>query len=335
MGSLTHPELALLSSAQRAASAARTGRIGRVLLIANPASRLGTQRLPRALAALDRAGIHSDVLSTERPGHAAELVHDRGAGYDAVFTLGGDGTAMEAAGALAGSPVPLGVLAGGTGNLLARALGIPLDPRRAVPRLLSGEELHIDLGRVLSSEPARYFAVAAGVGIDSAMVAETPSWLKRRLGVLAYTVTATRAALRAVLRKEFFRVRLTVDGEVFEAAAAAVMIANFGAVLSDRITFGPGIRFDDGVLDACLYSPNNLSDALRIMWRLLRKRFASDEAMLYRSGRHIRVETDPPLLSQADGELLGMTPIEIEVAPRAVRLLVPTQPDGSSRRGGA
>jgi diacylglycerol kinase family enzyme len=233
---------------------------------------------------------------------------------------------MEAAGALAGTMRPLGVLAGGTGNLLARAVGIPLDPKRAVPMLLKGEELHIDLGRIVTCEPVRHFAVAAGVGIDAAMVAETPSWLKRRLGVLAYTITATRAALRAVSRRDFFHVRLTVDGEVFEAAAAAVMIANFGAVLSDRITFGPGIRFDDGVLDACFYSPRNLRDATRIMWRLLRKNFASDEAMLYRSGRHIRVETDPPRLAQADGELLGMTPLEIEIAPRAVRLLVPKQP---------
>ena len=327
MGSLTPPDLALLSSADRAEPAGTGGVIGRVLLIANPASRLGRRRLPRARKALDRAGIHCDVAFTERPGHAAELVKERAERYDAVFTLGGDGTAMEAAGALVGTMRPLGVLAGGTGNLLARALGIPLDPRQAVPTLLGGEELHIDLGRILSSEPARYFAVAAGVGIDSTMVAETPSWLKRRLGVLAYTITATRAALRAVLRKEFFRVRVTVDGEVFEAAAAAVMIANFGAVLSDRITFGPGIRFDDGVLDACVYSPKNLPDALRIMWRLLRKRFASDEAMLYRSGRHIRVETEAPHIAQADGELLGMTPLEIEVAPRAVRLLVPKQPE--------
>jgi YegS/Rv2252/BmrU family lipid kinase len=298
-----------------------------VLLVANPASRLGRRRLPRARAALEQAAIRCDVAFTERSGHAAELVRERASGYDAIFTLGGDGTAMEAAGALAGTTRPLGVLAGGTGNLLARALGIPLDPRRAVPTLLEGEELYIDLGHIVSSEPARYFAVAAGVGIDSAMVAETPSWLKRRLGVLAYTITATRAALRAVLRKEFFRVRVTVDGEVFEAAAAAVMIANFGAVLSDRITFGPGIRFDDGVLDACLYSPRNLADALRIMSRLLRKNFMSDETMLYRSGRHIRVETDPPRITQADGELLGMTPIEIQVAPRAVRLLVPKQPE--------
>jgi len=333
VGSLHPPDLALLSPAERADRAHKSDRvIKRALLVANPASRLGRRRLPRARTALEKAGVRCDVCLTERPGHATEIVLERAAGYDAVFTLGGDGTAMEAAGALAGTGRPLGVLAGGTGNLLARALGIPLDPRRAVPSLLSGEELHIDLGRITSCDPPRHFAVAAGVGIDSAMVAETPSWLKRRLGVLAYTITATRAALRAVLRREFFHVRLTVDGQEFEAAAAAVMIANFGAVLDDRITFGPEIRFDDGVLDACFYSPTNLRDAMRIMWRLLRRNFASDAAMLYRSGRHIRIETDPPRLAQADGELLGMTPLEIEVEPRAVRLLVPRRPGPKSSK---
>ena len=333
MGSVSPQNLALLTLGDQPRVSEHSGRgIRRALLVANPASRRGRHRLPRAVAALEKAGVHCDVLRTEHPGHAAEIVGERSAGYDAVFTLGGDGTAMEAAGALVGTGRPLGVLAGGTGNLLARALGIPLDPKRAVPMLLAGEELHIDLGRIVGTDPVRHFAVAAGVGIDAAMVAETPSWLKRRLGVLAYTITATRAALRSVLCRQFFRVRLTVDGEVFEAAAAAVMIANFGAVLSDRITFGPGIRFDDGVLDACLYSPRNLRDATRIMWRLLRRNFTSDAAMLYRNGRHIRIETDPPRMAQADGELLGMTPLEIEIAPRAVRLLVPKQPAGQPNK---
>ena len=324
---------------QEASQSGHTGlTLRRILLIANPASRLGQRRLPAACAAFQRAGVTCDVALTERSGHAAELARDRGPSYDAVFTLGGDGTAMEAAGSLAGSGRPLGVLAGGTGNLLARALGIPFDPRRAVPMLLRGEILVTDLGRFEPSaglDFPRRFAIAAGVGIDAQMVAETPSWLKRRLGVLAYTITATRAALRAVLRQEFFHVRLTVDGEVFETVAAAVMIANFGAVLSDRITLGPGIRSDDGVLDACLYAPRNLRDALRIMWRLLRKNFASDAAMIYRSGRHIRVETDPPKHYQADGELLGMTPFEIVVEPRAARLLVPVQPHKLSRPSSA
>src|SRR5439155_6842896 len=124
-------------------------------------------------------------------------------------------------------------LAGGTGNLLARALGIPLSVRRAIMALIDGGQLKIDLGRF---DSGRRFAIAAGVGIDAAMVADTPGWLKRRLGVLAYTIMGTRAALRAVLRRQFFQARVTVDGTVFERRAAAVMVANFGAVLGRRIT---------------------------------------------------------------------------------------------------
>jgi diacylglycerol kinase (ATP) len=294
--------------------------IERALLIANPAARRAARVRGTAVAAFERAGVRCNVVLTEHPGHAAELARERYRDYDAVFALGGDGTAMEIAGALVGTGIPLGILAGGTGNLLARAVGIPLDVERAVSTLLAGDRRRIDLGRLPGG---RFFAVAAGVGIDARMVRDTPAWMKRRLGVLAYAITATRAAFAAVIRRDFFRVRLTVDGTVYDRQAAAAMIANFGAILHDRITFGPGIQSDDGILDACVYSPRSLRDALRIMWRLLRRDFRSDDCILYRSGRHIRLDTDPRHEVQADGELVGVTPIEVEVVPLAALFLVP------------
>jgi diacylglycerol kinase (ATP) len=293
--------------------------IRRVLLIANPASRRGGKLLRRTREAFDREGVALDVATTERALHAGEIAAARGREYDAVFTLGGDGTAMEVAGALAWTGIPLGVLPGGTGNLLARALGIPRSVRKAVPALLHGSQRQIDLGVV----HGRHFAVAAGVGIDAAMVAETPRWMKRRLGVLAYTLIATRAALRAVLLRRFFVARVTVDGEIVERRAAAVLFANFGAILEDRIAFGPEIMVDDGVLDCCIFSPDGLLDALRIMWRVTRRDFRPDRAMLYKKGTMFRLETEPVLPLQADGELLGVTPTEVTVEPLAARLLVP------------
>lgn len=291
-----------------------------VALIANPASRRGAPLRKRARAAFERAGVRCELLLTARPGHAAELARDARGDYDAVFVLGGDGTVMEVAGALAHSGVPMGVLAGGTGNLLARAVGIPLRIDRAVPALLSGGRLRIDLGRL---DGGRRFAVAAGVGIDARMIAGTPGWMKRRLGILAYTVVATKAAVAAVLGHEGFHARVTVDGETLERRAVAVMVANFGAVLADRITLGPGIAGDDGVLDVCIFSPRTLADAVRVMRRMLAKDFGDDACMLYRSGRHIRVDAEPAGLVQADGDLVGDTPFEVEVEPLAVELLVP------------
>ena len=291
----------------------------RILLITNPASRRGAKLEAASCKALRAAGATCDVVRTERTGDAAAIAGARGRDYDMVFTLGGDGTAMEVAGALAGSNIPIGVLAGGTGNLLGRALGIPRRVKRAVPALLNGDVRRIDLGVVLGHR----FAVAAGVGIDAAMVEETPRWMKRRLGVLAYTLIATKAALRGVLLRRFFLARIEVDGEVIERQASAVLFANFGAILENRIAFGPDIAVDDGMLDCCIFSPRHLGDALRIMWRVTRQDFRPDPSILYRKATRFRITTVPVLTLQADGELLGPTPAEITVEPLAARLLVP------------
>ena len=268
------------------------------------------------MAAFRSSGAECDVFVTERPGHAAAAIRAISDGYDAVFTLGGDGTAMEVIGALAGIARPVGVLAGGTGNLIARTLGVPLNVRRAVPRLLDGMEARVDLG-LLST--GRRFAFAAGVGIDATMIEQTPRWLKHRIGVWAYVLMAASA----VLRRERFQVRATVDGVVHEREASSVMIANFGAVLDDLFTLGPAICQDDGRLDLCVFSPRTLRDTVRVAWRLMRKDFRSDPCMLHVSGTRFRVETTPPRAAQADGEMIGDTPFEARVEPHAATLLLP------------
>ena len=287
----------------------------RVLLIINPGSRRGARHQALAAAAFARHGVSCDTVLTQHPGHAAEVATARGRDYDAVFTLGGDGTVMEVLGALAHSGVPVGVLPGGTGNLLARVLHIPLKIEAAVDALINGDEARIDLGSI----GGRRFAFAAGMGIDAKMVQTTTSALKGRLGVLAYFLTGTRAALE----HDRFLVVATVDGVEHRREATMVMVANFGAVFRDLITLGPGIRQDDGMLDLCVFSPKGLRDSIRITWRLLRKDFRTDPCMLYTAGRTLRIATEPPRPVQADGDLVGMTPIDVAVEPLAGHVLVP------------
>lgn len=292
--------------------------IGRVLLVVNPASRRGGRYADLAIDTFHRAGVECDTFVTRRPGEGGAIARERtredGHGYDAVFTLGGDGTAMEVVGALAHTGVAVGILPGGTGNLLARTLGTPLGIPHAVRALVTGRPIDVDLGRF---PDGRRFAFAAGVGIDATMIDRTPTHLKRRLGVMAYALTAGRA----VLARERFRVRLTVDGTTHEREASAVMVANFGAVLNELITLGPGIAHDDGHLDACVFTASTLADAVAVMWKLWRRDFSPDERLLYLPGRTFRVETVPPRLAQADGELIGDTPFEVAVEARAARLL--------------
>lgn len=259
-----------------------------------------------------------DPVDTEAPGHATALALARASQYDTVFTLGGDGTAMEVLTALADRGPPLGILAAGTGNVLARAFGIPLPVGRAVRALLDGREARIDLGRL---QDGRHFAVGVGVGLDEAIIAGASQRLKQHVGLLAYVWSGTKAALRL----RHFQVRLTVDGASYERQAAFALIANLGAVpfLGGTIRLGRGISYDDGVLHACIFSPAGVWDALRLFARFLLGSLPAEPTAFYVAGRHFRLETEPRLRAQADGELLDLTPLEITVRPLAGRLLIP------------
>ncbi|HEX6573775.1 MAG TPA: diacylglycerol kinase family protein [Gemmatimonadaceae bacterium] len=291
-------------------------KISKVLLIVNPASRRGARSKRHAIAAFNKAGIDLKVLETNAPGHGAQLAAAHGANYDAVFTLGGDGTAIEVIGALAHVGPPVGILPGGTGNIVARTLRTPARIRKAIPLLLNGDEARIDLG-VLNT--GQRFAIGMGVGLDATMIANAPGPLKRRIGFFAYVV----GALKAFARLDKFTVTLTVDGETIRKKASAVLVANFGAVMSDLIAFGDGIKRDDGVLNACVYSPGNPLDALRILYKMSRKKFTPDPCIYYKSGATFTIETDPPYIGQADGELIGTGPFTVTVEPLAARILVP------------
>lgn len=302
----------------------RPSRIRHALLIVNPASRRGARERDRArvMSAFSSAGVDVEVRVTEEPGHAARIAGEGAVRHDAVFTFGGDGTAIEAIGALAGSGTPVGVLPGGTANVLARSLGIPIDPSHAVMALVTGDRARLDLGRVAGGDR---FVLGVGVGIDATMIAETPPRLKRRFGIFAYV----GVGIRTVLRNRSFRVAILVDGRSVERVASSVLIANFGTLLHRLITLGEGIRQDDGLLNACIFSPSTPRDSLRIAWRLMRKDFRPDPCLYYLSGKNFVVTTDPVRQAQADGELIGFTPLEVSVEALAGTLLVPSGKNGS------
>ncbi|MEP7087879.1 MAG: diacylglycerol kinase family protein [Gemmatimonadota bacterium] len=290
--------------------------IGPILLITNPAARRGRLLEQRARAAFLAAGAEFDVVVTTHQGHASVVAAERAKDFAAVFTLGGDGTAMEVIGTLAHSGVPVGVLPGGTGNLVARALRTPRRIELAVAALLNGKLASVDLGYI--PECDRRFAFSSGVGVDARMIDETDPDTKRRFGIGAYVHTGVKVGLK----RRAFNARVEADGEVIEREATSLMVANFGTVLDRLFTFGPGIRQDDGLLDLCVFSPAHSFDAIRIAWRLFSRNFRSDDVMLYRSGVEFRIDCDPPQLYQADGELLGTTPYTVRVEPLAARLLV-------------
>jgi diacylglycerol kinase family enzyme len=277
----------------------------RATLIVNPfASRVTESRVRALEARLDVV----ETLLTERRGHATELA--AGANGDAVFVFGGDGVVNEV---LNGLPAgkPLGIVAGGYTNVLARALGVPEDPAQAVQRR------RISLGRA----NGRRFAFSAGIGVDSEAVRELETRRRadgRRRGDLAYAgVVARRLA-------SGYEPRLEIDG----LGRAALLFVSNDAVFTYAgprpFRFSPEARFELG-LDVVAPERANALTALRFAARLFAGRgLVGLPGVLHAHDLDtIRVVCDEPLPLEADGEDLGDVAEAVFEAERdAVSVLV-------------
>ncbi|MBI4421155.1 MAG: diacylglycerol kinase family lipid kinase [Gemmatimonadetes bacterium] len=291
----------------------------RVLLITNPAAaRTSPEVAVTVCRVLEGAGWVVDVAPTTGPGDAGRLaaqgVADR---VDAIAVYGGDGTTMQATNGMIGSGIPLALIPGGTGNLLARNLRLPLDPVKAASMVVRGERRRIDLGAADRPEGVRHFAVASGAGFDAEIMAHTSDAAKRRWGPLAYVAGTYRALER--LRPVPHRV--TVDGKALELEAATVVVANCGSVGSLYFTLGRGIAPDDGWLDVVALKAGGLLEGVAAMWEMNAGRDGRGRVVRAR-GRDITVESETVRPVQMDGELAGTTPFRVRVRAGAIEVLV-------------
>jgi YegS/Rv2252/BmrU family lipid kinase len=295
----------------------------RYLVVLNPAAgQANTDRAVRALAgafATRRAGF--DILETRGAGDAEEMARMAArVGYRAVVAVGGDGTVGEVITGLAGTGVPLGIIPKGTGNQLAANLRIPMAVEAAVEVVVNGRPAAIDLGRLADG---RYFAVTAGAGWDAAIMAAATRELKDRWGFGAYLY----AGLRTGITPPSTLYRITADGETLEVNAAMVLVANMGQFasrfLSVAFSIGPGVSFQDGKLDVCIFAPRNLTDVAAMLWRMARRRYAGDDRLIYLQAADIHIETDTPVVTESDGEPIGVTPLSVRAVPAGAHVLVP------------
>jgi diacylglycerol kinase (ATP) len=298
--------------------------VPRVLLITNPAAaRTRASAVDVIMGAFATAGWNAEVLATGGPGDARRLAAEGVAGgAEIVAVFGGDGTTMQAAAALVGTDVALGVIPGGTGNLLAGNLRIPSAPARAVRALVTAKPKLFDLGRMQRPDGEHYFAVACGAGYDARVMAETLGEHKRRWGMAAYVATTLRL-IREIRSTDHV---ITIDGVVYDANAAMVLVANCGEVIPPYVRLGAGIRPDDGLLDVVVVRANGFGQSVRAVWDLLRMApevDGLDTYVGYARGREIRVESHPVQPVQLDGEAGGETPFTATVVPQAIRIMVP------------
>lgn len=276
----------------------------------------------RVAGFMARVGWRSEIAVTTGPGDARELARQAvTAGVDVVGVFGGDGTSMRAAAALVGTDVPLALIPGGTGNLLAGNLRIPSDPLRAARILMRGHRRIIDLGRVLLPDGEHYFGVAVGAGIDARVMGETTPADKRRWGIGAYMATT----LRVLPDLRSTACVVTVDGVTLETHAALVLIMNCGEMIPPLVRVRPEINPEDGVLDLVTIAADSTWQGIRGLFRVIldgrRGEIRETPYIRYARGCRFTVESAEPLPVQFDGDRVGATPFTAEVVPGALTVM--------------
>jgi diacylglycerol kinase (ATP) len=234
------------------------------------------------------------------------------AGASVVCALGGDGTVRAVAQELVGTGVPLGLLPGGTGNLLARNVGGKVDPMEDAARTaFAGRDRTIDVGWLVldptddqldgipgPADNVHCFTVMAGVGFDAQMMADAPEGVKDKVGWAAYVASGGKH-----LTDPPFSLELVVDGEGTAARKARTVVVGNCGELTGGMVLLPDALFDDGKLDVATVSPESLTQWVGVAARVLANR-ADGPALERTAGRDVTLTVDPPQLCEVDGDVL-------------------------------
>jgi diacylglycerol kinase family enzyme len=237
------------------------------------------------------------------------------AGVDLVLACGGDGTVTASATGLAATGIPLAVIPLGTGNLLARNLGLPIDLGDALTAALTGGNRQLDVGVANGS----LFLTMAGLGLDAKMLDSASEPVKKRFGWGAYVAAALRH-----LRDRPMRVRLATDsGPPVRRRASGVIVGNVGA-LQGGLPLLPDAEPDDGRLDVVVLNARGWGSWLAVAAHvLLRRSDATDQVMRW-TFVELRIDLDRAHLWELDGEVMGRTrQLVVTIRPGTLLVRVP------------
>ena len=289
-------------------------------LILNP--KAGQSRFPGlVLADIDKElythGIECDIAFTRDVGDGARLAAkaiDRG--YDIIIAGGGDGTVNDVANGMVGSGAPLGILPIGTVNVLARDLGISLDLAAVIRTISHGRVRNIDLG----CADGKYFTLMVGLGFDAEVISNVLQPVKDWIGASAYIFKG----LETLAWYQATDITLIMPDQTYSSQAFLVIVANVSRY-SFHLRVTPDASPEDGLLDICVFE-RPFTDRFGFMHQVadlfIDRHLEHDSVKSFRTP-WVKIESEPEIMVQVDGDPFGMTPVDIRVIPGALSVIVP------------
>ena len=289
-----------------------------IVIISNPAARSSSvEKVKKASDYLRRQGYETELLFTEKSGHARELARTAIEKQPfRVIAAGGDGTINEVLNGMVHSTVPLAILPMGTTNVLAKEIGIPHDIEGAMHRALSQTPKSVSLGRVeftLEGVPSvRYFCLMAGIGFDAKAVYGANRTIKKISGEGAYVLSGIINLIHYHPNELFFR----VDDKEYPGYAAIIGKASrYGG--NFKVTPDADIR--DPNLHICIFRGGNRTDLLRYAYGIIRGTHLEQQDIVYRKASTIEILGNAHI--QIDGDYLGTTPATVTTEKDSLQIV--------------
>jgi diacylglycerol kinase (ATP) len=309
------------------------------IVIANPTSGSYIQHahdIEDTIPFLQKHGWQAELKLTTIAGEARKLAQEAvQRKIDVVIVVGGDGTINEVIQELAGSETALGVIPGGTVNVWAREVGIPMDTVAAREILVSGQIRAIDLGYIdagASSFPellnvahSRYFLLMVGIGFDGEVTHAVERKPPKRLGVLGYWLIGAWLGFGY----PGFRAIIQIDNRIIKTSALQIIIGNT-QLYGGAIKYTWQAKCDDGLLDICIVRKQNLLGRISVLLDFLLLRDQRRRWVRYEQGREVRISTTRSIAIQLDGDPLtytspGHISATCSIKPAALKVIVPQQ----------
>jgi YegS/Rv2252/BmrU family lipid kinase len=286
----------------------------KIHFIINPAAGTDEPVLSYINRAFTNTDVEWNVTVTHGEGEVFAAAKRQVGKTDLLAVYGGDGSMMEAAQALHHSKTPMAVLPGGTANIMAKELLLPLDTEEAIRLLLTDnvEIKKIDMGLVNGCP----FLLRVNLGILADMITETTSDMKEAWGQWAYGITAFKN-----MQREATMFHLTIDGKEYEQEAVALTVTNAGNVGKKGYDFLPGISISDGWLDVIALDKADFMSILKVTGSVLFK--TDSDIMKHWKAKEIivRMNEENPFLR--DDILQKEKKLHIKISPQSLSVIVP------------
>ncbi len=293
----------------------------KILLVYNPFAGHGRAKkiLPEVEAEFTKHNIEFDLQLTDYPEHATEIIKEaKFKTYDAIIAAGGDGTLFEVINGYymntSRKKPPLGVLPIGTGNAVARDLELHVSKwKEAIEIIAQMKPRKVDVGKFTSHGQSYYFLNILGLGFV-ADVTKTAKGLKA-LGNISYSL----GVLYQMLKLKSFKLKIELDGKLLERDNTFVEVSN--TTYTSNFYMAPKAKIDDGLLDITLLNKLSRIGLLKAFPKVFTGEHVNLPVVETFTAKHIKITTDPPKVLTPDGELIGITPVEIECLHHGIEVL--------------